>query len=200
MTLGSSAVHLVGNFDDQLVRAVRDALAGQPWTVRAEDTDDPAQFVLVRLPASHALPDWTRAIALVDPVRLACAHAVIAFREGVIGSAIPVVELSKLPYVLDVVSTGSVVLSHSVLAGARQVPDLSERQSQVLSYRLAGLSDRAIGARIGFSSATVRRTSIELCRIFDVENRAQLVDSAASLGFVASEWTEPRPPTSRVKG
>lgn len=62
------------------------------------------------------------------------------------------------------------------------LPDLSERQKEVLTYVVAGAPNKEIARRLGLSEVTIKIHVAALCRKFEVANRTQLATAAMRAG------------------
>lgn len=88
---------------------------------------------------------------------------------------------------IQAVLDGSIYLPASMLqrapapyggacGAARQPPQLSARQSEVLYHLCQGLSNKAIASRMGIGEGTVRKSYVsELLRVFCVSRRTELM-------------------------
>lgn len=68
-------------------------------------------------------------------------------------------------------------------APAAVLPDLSDRQKQVLTYVVTGSPNKEIARRLGLSEVTIKIHVSALCRKFSVANRTQLATTAMSAGI-----------------
>lgn len=108
-----------------------------------------------------------------------------------------VLELSAsaeaLAAAVQAVAAGLVVLSPEVHARfpalPRPLPEravgLSSRERQILELVSAGLTSKAIGARLGIAESTVKFHLANAYAKLGVESRAQAVHKAAQLGLIA---------------
>lgn len=62
------------------------------------------------------------------------------------------------------------------------LPDLSERQKEVLTYVVAGAPNKEIARRLGLSEVTIKIHVASLCRKFSVANRTQLATAGMRAG------------------
>lgn len=62
------------------------------------------------------------------------------------------------------------------------LPDLSERQREVLTYVVGGAPNKEIARKLGLSEVTIKIHVASLCRKFSVSNRTQLATAAMSAG------------------
>jgi two-component system nitrate/nitrite response regulator NarL len=62
------------------------------------------------------------------------------------------------------------------------LPDLSERQKEVLTYVVAGAPNKEIARRLGLSEVTIKIHVAALCRKFSVANRTQLATAGMRAG------------------
>ncbi len=74
-----------------------------------------------------------------------------------------------------------------------QVPELTGRQLEVLELAGAGLSGRAIAARLGIAETTVRNHLTLVAFKLDCSTRAQAVERARRLGLIPSPGGRTRP-------
>lgn len=63
------------------------------------------------------------------------------------------------------------------------LPDLSDRQKQVLTYVVSGSPNKEIARKLGLSEVTIKIYVASLCRKFSVANRTQLATAAMSAGI-----------------
>lgn len=63
------------------------------------------------------------------------------------------------------------------------LPDLSERQKEVLTYVVGGAPNKEIARKLGLSEVTIKIHVTSLCRKFSVANRTQLATAAMSAGI-----------------
>lgn len=66
---------------------------------------------------------------------------------------------------------------------ALPLPALSERQGEVLTRVVAGLSNKEIARQLGLSEVTIKIHVAALCRKFEVANRTQLATGALRAGI-----------------
>ena len=62
------------------------------------------------------------------------------------------------------------------------LPDLSDRQKEVLTYVVSGSPNKEIARKLGLSEVTIKIHVASLCRKFSVANRTQLATAAMSAG------------------
>jgi DNA-binding NarL/FixJ family response regulator len=63
------------------------------------------------------------------------------------------------------------------------LPDLSDRQREVLTYVVGGAPNKEIARKLGLSEVTIKIHVASLCRKFSVANRTQLATAAMSAGI-----------------
>lgn len=68
-------------------------------------------------------------------------------------------------------------------APSTPLPDLSERQKEVLTYVVGGSPNKEIARKLGLSEVTIKIHVASLCRKFSVANRTQLATAAMSAGI-----------------
>lgn len=70
-------------------------------------------------------------------------------------------------------------------AATAPLPDLSDRQREVLTYVVGGAPNKEIARKLGLSEVTIKIHVASLCRKFSVANRTQLATAAMSAGIRA---------------
>ena len=86
--------------------------------------------------------------------------------------------LSRLKLALEALRRGEIWASRELLTrtlGALAAPQLTEREQEVLELLSGGLSNRAIGERLGISERTVKAHVSNLFDKHGVRNRTELV-------------------------
>lgn len=63
------------------------------------------------------------------------------------------------------------------------LPDLSDRQKEVLTFVVGGAPNKEIARKLGLSEVTIKIHVASLCRKFSVANRTQLATAAMSAGI-----------------
>jgi len=135
-------------------------------------------------------------------------HAALA---GAFGYSAKDVETSRLPQMVREIAAGRYVFVNQVfnrrelelwvdgqMDGARQAYSepgspfhpLSEREMEVLSCVVHGLSNKEIASRLGISHQTVKNHVTAILRKFGVEDRTQAVVFALKRGWVSLRDTE----------
>lgn len=123
-------------------------------------------------------------VLVVQDRSAACQLALDAVLRGTAGGVVLWDEPESLLTVLEGVAHDSIVLSRRVVDLAASAPTLSDRQHRTLRLVAMGRSNHGIAATLGQSVSTVKREITDLLQLFDAPNRAALLTSAASLGFV----------------
>jgi DNA-binding NarL/FixJ family response regulator len=82
------------------------------------------------------------------------------------------------------VAMGMAVFDEDADNGARDAPELSEREQQVLALVAAGATNREIASELRLSPYTVKEYASALYRKLDVRNRLEAVKQAQRLGLI----------------
>lgn len=91
------------------------------------------------------------------------------------------------------------VIPRRVIELGALAPRLTRRQMEVLRLLAKGNSSGGIAGALRQSESTAKRDIAELLHVFDVPNRAALVSTAASLGFVAQSLSDPNAARPEVR-
>jgi DNA-binding NarL/FixJ family response regulator len=87
---------------------------------------------------------------------------------------------------------GLAVIPLRVLELGSRAPKLSDRQRETLRLLARGTSSTEIAGALHQSHSTAKRDIAELLHLFDAPNRAALISSAATLGYISIAGEPPR--------
>ena len=87
-----------------------------------------------------------------------------------------------VPWSGDLTSSEFGRSSHMSATPTIPLPDLSDRQKEVLTYVVGGSPNKEIARKLGLSEVTIKIHVASLCRKFAVANRTQLATAAMSAG------------------
>lgn len=122
-------------------------------------------------------------VLVVPAAPVACRRSIMSIDGDGISGVMLASEPERLADVLAGIAAGWCMIAPGVIALAREMPDLSERQVALCEAVLAGQSNHMIARATHVSDATVKRQMAEVYRTLDVPNRAALVGHALRLGL-----------------
>lgn len=125
-----------------------------------------------------------RSIRVVRDTPAECLDALELVMNGHACSLVLWNEPEALVAIFEAVRHSATVIPNRIIELATLAPRLSERQRSTLRLLASGRSNRGVAATLQQSVSTSKRDIAELLQIFDVPNRAALMSTATSLGFV----------------
>jgi DNA-binding CsgD family transcriptional regulator len=147
-------------------------------------THDPKAATVVVATAFGLGADRLPIDVLVVPPFPASAHAAMdAVNKGLARGVLSATDPLRLPFTIEAVLSGVVVVPIEVVDAANGAPQLGPRLEDTLRLVLDGCSNNVIARRLHQSESTVKRDITELLEAFDAHNRAALVSVASRLGY-----------------
>ena len=133
-----------------------------------------------RLPAGRCPID----VLVVRDEPAACQDAIQAALSGRVRSVVLWNEPEGIAAACEGLGEGLAVIPLRVLELGSRAPRLSDRQRETLCLLARGTSSTDIAGALHQSQSTAKRDIAELLHLFDAPNRAALISSAATLGYV----------------
>jgi DNA-binding NarL/FixJ family response regulator len=122
-------------------------------------------------------------VLFVDPSGSACESAVAAFTNGAASVVLASDEHDLVPEALAAAALGYAVLSTRVQDAAREMPELSGRDRELLTLVATGASNVEVSEQLRLSTATVKRDLSRLATELDVDGRPGLMEAARDMGL-----------------
>lgn len=109
--------------------------------------------------------------------------ALDALLDAEVGALVSKNEPGHLPVALAAVSQGMIAAPRRIIDSAKSVPQLTQRQAQILNFIGKGMSNPQIAKRLCVSEASIKRVVSTLLRAFDATSRVELAMRSAQIGY-----------------
>lgn len=165
--------------------ALREELIGvgtrSGWCHRG--SGEPGDCCVTDRPATECGRSDGAEVLVVEPSPYAAQLALEALGSGCVAALVSRVRPQGLATALEAVAKGWVVAPCDVVERASEMPELTERQLEVIQAVVSGLSTSEMAHALHLSLASVKRELSTLYRGLGAGNRVSLVVLGRSLGF-----------------
>jgi DNA-binding CsgD family transcriptional regulator len=173
---------VICTLDERLADDVSVMLSIDGWLpLRHPPSREGALRVITEVPATASV-DATRSAYICVPTPFACAIAFQALSQQRIGAAVLRDELAKLSLALHALDGDLRGVSSMIGTLALEWPPLEQLEIEVLSRWLGAMGAREIGAEVGMSESTVKRTMSRIRARCGVRSDHELAGMATRLG------------------
>jgi DNA-binding NarL/FixJ family response regulator len=148
------------------------------------ETVNAASIMVTDSVAAAASATPAKVVLVAEPTPFSSSSAVSAvIRSRHVDGVVAADEPDELASTLDAVAANRVVIPVPVLDRAATMPQLSERQLQVIAAVIVGRHNADIARELHLSPASVKRELADLYRCCGVANRTQLAAFGVELGL-----------------
>jgi DNA-binding NarL/FixJ family response regulator len=143
----------------------------------------PSGVAGVRIATSN-VGEASLCVIVTPATAAACAAALGEVLGRRVAGVLTCEELDRLPATVHGVAAGILCVSPRTVVIAADMPEISDRGRVVLELAATGASVPEIAARLGVSSATVKRELSDLAALCGVSSRVELILRARTLGLL----------------
>lgn len=147
---------------------------------RVIETDSTGEAFVV---TDEEVPRGMLVTRLIDDRSGPSQAALNALLDAEVGALVSKSEPGHLPVALAAVSQGMIAAPRRIVEAAQSIPQLTQRQAQILNCIGKGMSNPQIAKRLCVSEASIKRVVSNLLRVFEANSRVELAMRSAEIGY-----------------